>query len=83
MSDHHLGRPRPNRIRLAVPSSDDAQTTGDIVHFTVRRSLRITIEIRQYANERTDQAPISSQLALAFAGLVATEAIAWIRRWPR
>lgn len=72
-----------NELQPKVPQGDDCETTSDIVNFVLRRSLRLSRDIQRYAGEREDQAPASSRLALAFAGLIANEAIEWVRRWPR
>ncbi|WP_280483907.1 hypothetical protein [Nocardia farcinica] len=72
-----------NEFQPKVPQGDDLETVSDIVNFVLRRSLRLSRDIQQYAGQRADQAPTSSRLAMAFAGLVAHEAIDWIRRWPR
>lgn len=72
-----------NELRPKVPQGDDLEATSDIVNFVLRRSLRLSRDIQRYAGQRADQAPTSSRLALAFAGLVANEAIDWMRRWPR
>ncbi len=72
-----------NELRPKVPQGDDLETVSDIVNFVLRRSLRLSRDIQRYAGKREDQAPTSSRLALAFAWLVANEAIDWMRRWPR
>jgi len=72
-----------NELRPKVPQGDDIETCSELVNFVVRRSLRLTRDIQRYAGDREDLAPTSSRLALAFAGLVANEAIEWVRRWPR
>ncbi|PSR58690.1 hypothetical protein C8259_29565 [Nocardia nova] len=72
-----------NELQPQVPQGDDLETCSELVNFVVRRSLRLTGEIERFAGEREDLAPTSSRLALAFAGLVANEAIEWVRRWPR
>lgn len=72
-----------NELHPKVPQGDDLETCSELINFVVRRSLRLTGEIERYAGEREDLAPTSSLLALAFAGLVANEAIEWVRRWPR
>ncbi|MBF4996686.1 hypothetical protein IRT45_05895 [Nocardia sp. BSTN01] len=72
-----------NELRPKVPQGDDLEACSELVNFVVRRSLRLTREIQRYAGEREDLAPLSSRLTLAFAGLVANEAIDWVRRWPR
>ncbi|MGW5216355.1 hypothetical protein ACWEQA_00665 [Nocardia sp. NPDC004085] len=72
-----------NELRPRVPQGDDLETTSDIVNFVLRRALRLSRDIQRYAGEREEQAPTSSRLALAFAGIIAAEAIAWVRRWPK
>jgi hypothetical protein len=72
-----------NELQPKVPVGDDIDTTSDIVNFVLRRSLRLSREIQRYASERENLAPMTSRLALAFAGIVAAEAIDWVRRWPR
>ncbi|MBF6259864.1 hypothetical protein IU468_26660 [Nocardia farcinica] len=72
-----------NELQPKVPQGDDLKTCSDIVNFVLGRSLRLSRDIQRYAGDREAQAPATSRLALAFAGLVANEAIAWVRRWPR
>ncbi|MFF0493949.1 hypothetical protein ACFYTQ_33430 [Nocardia sp. NPDC004068] len=72
-----------NELQPKVPQGDELEMCSELVNFVVRRSLRLTREIQRYAGEREDLAPTSSRLALAFAGIVANEAIDWVRRWPR
>ncbi|NKY27729.1 hypothetical protein [Nocardia gamkensis] len=79
-ANHHVVL---NELQPKVPQGDDLETVSDIVNFVLRRSLRLSRDIQRYAGQRADQAPTSSRLALAFAGLVANEAIEWVRRWPR
>ncbi|MGY2011599.1 MULTISPECIES: hypothetical protein [Nocardia] len=69
-----------NELQPRVPQGDDLETCGELV---VRRSLRLTRDIQRYAGQRQELAPTSSRLALAFAGLVTSETIGWVRRWPR
>lgn len=72
-----------NALQPKVPQGDDLETCSELVNFVVRRSLRLSRDIQRYAGQRQELAPTSSRLALAFAGLVANEAIEWVRRWPR
>ncbi|MGV9676434.1 hypothetical protein ACWDSJ_14245 [Nocardia sp. NPDC003482] len=83
-----MDRPTNHRVVLnelgpKVPQGDDLETCSELVNFVVRRSLRLSREIQRYAGQRQELAPTSSRLALVFAGLVANEAIDWVRRWPR
>ncbi|WP_280377969.1 hypothetical protein [Nocardia wallacei] len=72
-----------NALQPTVPQGDDLETCSELVNFVLRRSLRLSRDIQRYAGQRQELAPTSSRLALAFAGLVANEAIEWVRRWPR
>lgn len=72
-----------NELQPKVPQGDDLEAASAIMNFVLRRTLRLSRDIQRYAGQRQDQAPRSSRLALAFAGLVANEAIDWVRRWPR
>jgi hypothetical protein len=72
-----------NQLRPKAPQGDDLETCSELVNFVVRRSLRLTRDIQRYAGDREQLAPASSRLALAFAGLIASKAINWVKRWPR
>ncbi|MBF6299055.1 hypothetical protein IU459_16115 [Nocardia amamiensis] len=72
-----------NQLQPKVPEGDDLETASDIVNFVLRRALRLSRDIQRYAGQRQELAPASSRLALAFAGIIAAEAIAWVRRWPK
>lgn len=72
-----------NELQPRVPQGDNLEACSELVNFVVRRSLRLTRDIQRLAAQRADAAPASSLLAVEFSALVASEAIDWVRRWPR
>jgi hypothetical protein len=72
-----------NELQSKVPQGDDLEVCSELVNFVVRRSLRLTRDIQRLAGQRADAAPASSLLAVEFSAIVASEAIEWVRRWPR
>ncbi|WP_040694406.1 hypothetical protein [Nocardia vinacea] len=72
-----------NELQPKVPPGDDFETCSELVNFVLRRSLRVSRDIQRLAGQRANTAPASSLLAVEFSAIVASEAIEWVRRWPR
>jgi len=72
-----------NEMRPKVPQGDDLEATNDLLNFVLRRSLRLSGDVERYADERFDDAPISSLYVTAFAGIVAFETLEWVKGWPK
>lgn len=71
-----------NEPRPEPPGSDDAASAGDLINFTLDRSLELTDALYRYATLRFEEAPMTSSRVIELASALASETVLWVRRFP-
>lgn len=71
-----------NEPRPEPPVSDDPASAGDLINFVLDRCLELTDALYRYASVRFEEAPMTSRRALELASTLASETVAWVRKFP-
>jgi hypothetical protein len=70
-----------NEPRPEPPDGDDPASAGDLANYVLDRCLELTDALCRYANTRFEEAPMTSRRTIELASTIASEVVAWARRW--